>query len=112
MNATAGARFVCNSHTSDPPRVIAFLRRTHPMRFKFDVGEKEKHEVCFHFNQWWGNLKITVDGCPVLKQFLLLALSPVRRFEIKVGKSEPHAVTILKWHKPLAPGLRSSRYQV
>jgi hypothetical protein len=82
------------------------------MTFKFNVGEKEKCKVAFHFNQWWGNLKITVDDRPVIKDFCLASLNHVRRFDFTVGQIEKHKVVIEKWRKPLAPAFRKSKYKV
>ncbi|WP_255544533.1 hypothetical protein [Micromonospora sp. ATA51] len=32
------------------------------MKFSFDVGIQERHQVTFSFDQFWGGLSITVDG--------------------------------------------------
>ena len=36
--------------------------------FEFEVGESERHNVAFQFDQLWGPLKISVDGKPVITQ--------------------------------------------
>lgn len=32
------------------------------MKFNFEVGEKEKHNIEFDFNKFWGTIKFRVDG--------------------------------------------------
>jgi hypothetical protein len=82
------------------------------MHFTFEVGEREKHTVSFHFNQMWGNLKITVDEKPVIRDFRILSLKTVTKYEFPVGDTEPHKVVIEKERKLLLAGYRKQMYRV
>ena len=39
------------------------------MVLAFMVGQRERHRVVFRFDKFWGNLSITVDGRPVVRDF-------------------------------------------
>ena len=41
------------------------------MKFLFEVGEKEKHKVGYHFGKWWGKVHLSVDGRIVRKQNIM-----------------------------------------
>ena len=82
------------------------------MRFSFEVGEKERHRVDFSFNQFWGNLNISVDGVAVQRDFRLLSLQLVKRYEFTVGQQELHQIAIEKERKLLFAGLRKQKYRV
>ena len=43
------------------------------MNFSFGVGEREKHQVDFSFDQFSGDLKILVDGSQVVKDFRMIS---------------------------------------
>jgi len=71
------------------------------MKFKFEVGELEKHLVEFSFNQLCGTLLICVDKKPVY-QFTRLLNEPVREvFNFMVGEAERWPVRIEKRRKLL-----------
>ena len=36
--------------------------------FDFEVGESERHNVAFKWDQLWGPMKISVDGKPVIRK--------------------------------------------
>ena len=36
--------------------------------FDFEVGEAERHNVAFTWDQLWGPMKISVDGKPVIRK--------------------------------------------
>jgi len=42
------------------------------MKFSFEVGELEKHQVEFNFNQLYGTLLISVDQMPIRRATRLL----------------------------------------
>jgi hypothetical protein len=76
--------------------------------FAFDVGEKEKHRVAFHWGQLFGRVRITVDFVKVLEENHAVSLgsSPTRKFELSVGEIEVHAVRIEKTRKRVLGGAR------
>ncbi len=67
----------------------------------FTVGDEERHQLEYHFNKFWGNLSISVDGAVVRRDFRLFSLSPVKSYELTVGDTERHTVRIEKT-RPLA----------
>ena len=82
------------------------------MDFAFEVGDVEKHTVAFHFNQFWGNLKITVDGRTVKRDFRVWSFTLVKRYTIAVGESELHHVVIEKERKLLLAPIRPTEYRI
>ena len=82
------------------------------MQFEFNVGQQEQHKVQFSFDQFSGDLKIVVDGNPVVKDLRMFSLSLVKRYEFSVGQQEPHKVAIEKQRKLLLAGLRKQKYRV
>jgi hypothetical protein len=77
------------------------------LEFEFEVGESERHNVAFQFDQLWGPLKISVDGKPVIKKFEMFTLKPTRQYVFSVGSSEPHEVRIEKSRKALVGGFQA-----
>jgi hypothetical protein len=75
--------------------------------FEFEVGESERHNVAFKFDQLWGPLKISVDGKPVIKKLGMFSLKRTGRYEFSVGSSEPHEVRIEKTRKALMGGFQA-----
>jgi hypothetical protein len=92
------------------------------MKFSFDVGEKEKHNIYFHWNQLWGSLRISVDGKTIERRFFQIAspnepaqkndsssddiwvihgkrIKLVDRWEFTVGGAERHTILIIKTRK-------------
>jgi hypothetical protein len=82
------------------------------MTFAFQVGDREKHAVSFHFNQLWGNLKISVDQKPLIKDFRIVSLKLIKSYEFSVGAEERHSVKIEKERKLFFAGFRKQRYRV
>jgi hypothetical protein len=82
------------------------------MQFEFNVGTHEQHRVAFAFNQMVGDLKVTVDGQPVIQDFRMLSVRLVKRYEFSVGQQEPHKVAIEKERKLLLAGFRKQKYRV
>jgi hypothetical protein len=72
----------------------------------FNIGEKEKHEVTFRFNKFWGNLSITVDDRVVVRDFRLFSLSRTKAYRVTVGDTEEHAVRIEKTRPAALAGFR------
>jgi hypothetical protein len=76
------------------------------VELRFDVGEVEKHQVRFVFNQTWGPVRIWVDDHLVVKGFEMFSLSTVRTYAFAVGTDERHQVEIVKTRKRWVGGLR------
>jgi hypothetical protein len=75
--------------------------------FEFEVGESERHNVVFQFDQMWGPLKISVDGKPVIRKLGMFTLRRTSRYEFSVGSSEPHKVRIERTRKALVGGFQA-----
>jgi hypothetical protein len=75
--------------------------------FQFEVGESERHNVAFRFDQLWGPLVISVDGKPVVKKLEVFRLRRTGRWEFSVGSSEPHLVRIEKTRKAAVGGFQA-----
>jgi hypothetical protein len=75
--------------------------------FDFEVGESERHNVAFRFDQLWGPLEISVDGKRVVKKLAIFSFKRTGRYEFTVGSSEPHEVRIEKSRKALLGGFQS-----
>ena len=79
------------------------------MKFTIEVGEKEKHQVEFNFNQLRGTLLISVDNKPI-RQATRLLNEPVHEvFDFMVGNAERLPVRIEKRRKLLF-GSRNALY--
>jgi hypothetical protein len=75
--------------------------------FEFEVGESERHNVAFQFDQMWGPLKISVDGKRIIRKLGMFSLRRTSRYEFSVGSSEPHEVRIEKTRKALVGGFQA-----
>src|ERR1700733_14913362 len=75
--------------------------------FEFEVGERERHNVAFQFDQMWGPLKISVDGKRVIRKLGMFSLRRTSRYEFSVGSSEPHEDRIEKTPKALGGGFQA-----
>jgi hypothetical protein len=75
--------------------------------FEFEVGERERHNVAFQFDQLWGPLKISVDGQRVIHKLGIFGLRRTKRYEFSVGSSEPHEVRIEKTRKAVVGGFQA-----
>lgn len=82
------------------------------MDFSFEVGTVERHSVRFRFSQFFGNLRIDVDGSPALRTFRLFSLYLTESFHVEVGERERHHVSIEKTRKIWLAGLRRQTYRV
>jgi hypothetical protein len=74
--------------------------------FDFEVGESERHNVAFRFDQLWGPLQISVDGEPVIKRLEIFKLRRTGRYEFSVGSAEQHQVRIEKTRKAVMGGFQ------
>ncbi len=82
------------------------------MDFTVPVGTAEKHDVHMHFNQWFGQVRISVDGERATGDWRMFTFRTVRRYEVPVGHDERHDVVIEKKRKSFLGGLRSQICQV
>jgi hypothetical protein len=76
------------------------------LEFEFRVGEAEVHTVRFSFSQFWGTVRIWVDGKVVKRDLRLLSFSRFKDYRLVVGDAERHEVLIRKERPWLAAGLR------
>lgn len=76
------------------------------MRLEFDVGHQEKHGVVFSFNKFWGNLSITVDGSPAVRDLRTFSVSLTKTSRLTIGDQEIHKVRIEKDRALLLAGAR------
>jgi hypothetical protein len=82
------------------------------MKFSFQVGTQEPHQVDFSFDQFAGNLEIRIDGQPLVKDFRMLSLRLTKRYEFTVGSTELHQIAIEKKRKLFLAGFRPQRYRI
>ena len=64
------------------------------LNFTFNVGKAETHDIDFHFNQFWGNLEIMVDGKSIKNTIRFLSFSLTKTYEFDVGINEIHNIRI------------------
>jgi hypothetical protein len=75
--------------------------------FEFEVGQSERHNVAFQFDQLWGPLKISVDGKRVVSKLEIFNLRRTSHYDFSVGSSEPHQVRIEKTRKAAVGGFQA-----
>lgn len=80
-----------------------------PMELALDVGHQEKHRVVFRFDKFWGNLSITVDGSPVVRDLRMFSVKLTKTYQFAVGTFELHRVRIEKDRSLVLAGLRAQR---
>ena len=81
--------------------------------FGFDVGDQEKHRVEFHWGQFFGRVRITVDGVEVVQHNRpqMFRSSARRVFAFSVGEQETHDVRIEKISPRFLGGARKQKCQ-
>ncbi len=104
------------------------------MNIKFTVGKQETHAVEFRWGRFFGTTKVLVDGrvalsgMPVvldelnpLTHFRMLCevltkgdvqIKLLRTWDLPVGRSEVHAVSIVKERPRVLAGFRPSNFWV
>lgn len=75
------------------------------MDFRFTVGDVEKHELVYSWDQIWGRIRLTVDGIQVVKK-LQLAGGLISNEEMVIGVAERHHVRIEKRRELFFAGFR------
>ncbi len=76
------------------------------LKFNFQVGNKEKHDIEFFFNQFWGHVSIKVDGVDIYKTIKVIALTLTFMYEFNVGTEEIHTIKIEQIRKLIFAGFR------
>jgi hypothetical protein len=105
------------------------------MKFLFEIGNREKHVIVFQWSQFWGSLRVSVDGNPVDRKFMKLAsqagpaqgstvtndstwvilgkeINLITRWDFTVGLEEKHRIRIEKKRPTWFAGLRPYNYRV
>ena len=85
------------------------LRR---LEFELEVGEVERHRVRFFFDQFWGPVRISVDGRLVIRGFRMFSLSTSKLYRFTVGDRERHEVVIELVRPRMWAGFRRQRCRV
>ena len=74
--------------------------------FRFEVGERERHTIEYHFNQSSGFGHISVDGAVVKRTFEMFSVATTKRRTFTVGTAEVHEVVIERVRKRMMGGFR------
>ena len=110
------------------------------MKFSFEVGQNEKHQIEFQWSKWLGVAKIWVDGALIQKSRPLAfselaqladmrgiggharylsqtvsghaALQMIRGWEFEVGGEEKHAIRIEKERPVILAAIRPHIYRL
>ncbi len=87
------------------------------MKFKVEIGDKEKSKIEFSRNNFTGAMVALVDGQRVAQQspfslFTHFSFVKKRRYEFSVGKAEMHKVVLEKERPWLVAGFRRQTYRV
>lgn len=82
-------------------------RRTKPVQLACGLGQHERHQVEFWFDKFWGDLSITVDGKPVVRDLRLLSVKLTKTYDLTVGDREVHDVRIEKDRALMFAGARA-----
>lgn len=64
------------------------------MKIGFIVGDFEKHEMELSFDHTSGDLRVLMDGTPVLQDSPRLAREPVKHYELSIGNREKHMLAL------------------
>lgn len=64
------------------------------MNIGFIVGTLEQHQMELSFDQTTGDLRILMDGAPVLEDSPRLARNPVKQYELYIGSGEKHKLAL------------------
>ncbi len=80
--------------------------------FELEVGEVERHRIRFFFDQFWGPVRISVDGRLVIRGFRMFSLSTTKLYRFTVGDRERHEVVIELVRPRMLAGFRRQRCRV
>jgi hypothetical protein len=70
-------------------------------RLEFTVGDRERHQVVYTWDQFTGRLRITVDGREVVSTIRMFSVRTTADYEFRVGEAEQHEVRVTK-ERPVA----------
>jgi len=85
------------------------LRR---LEFELEVGEVQRHRVRFFFDQFWGPVRISVDGKLVIRGFRMFSLRTTKLYRFTVGDRDRHEVVIELVRPRMLAGFRRQRCRV
>lgn len=88
--------------TVHPPRPSRSGRVAATHTLRFTVGERERHEIVYTFDQMWGWLAISVDGKVIVRHFVTVSFRLRRAYEFRVGETEQHDIRIEKTRQLVA----------
>lgn len=84
--------------------------------FEFNVGSREVHNICYHFNRFWGTTTVYLDGEVVKKGFRIFSFldEPTGQNEIRfiVGDREVHEVYVKVESPVILPLFRPYYYHI
>lgn len=96
--------------------VLLILAYRLSRRFSVDlslvVGQTERHEVRFRWNQWTGRVQISVDGVSRVHTIQWLDVSRTRSYDLSVGDVERHEVSFRKRRHLFASPFREQTTEV
>jgi hypothetical protein len=64
------------------------------MKIEFIVGTQEQHQMELSFDHRKGDLRILMDGTPVLQDSPRLAHNSVKHYELNIGDCEKHTLAL------------------
>ena len=82
------------------------------MKFSVEIGNEEKQLISYHFNKFWGNVKICVNGKKVKSDFRMYSINLSKTYEFNVGLKETHQIKIVKIRPQLNAAFSSNTYQI
>lgn len=87
------------------------------MKFTLEIGEKEKHQIDYYRNWFWGTERLRADGKLVASRSVVSPSNYVsfplcRRYEFSVGEVEKHTVVFEKQRSLLFAGVRPQVFRV
>ena len=82
------------------------------MKFTVEIGNKEKHQISYSFNKFWGNVNISVDGKTIERDLRTYSLELTKSYQFSVGEKERHDIIIEKIRPLIHAGFRSNTYRI
>ena len=87
------------------------------MKFTLEIGEKEKHQINYYRNWFFGTERLRLDGQlldsrSVISPSNYVSFPLCRRREFVVGTIEKHSVVFEKERPLLIAGIRPHTYRV
>jgi hypothetical protein len=93
---------------------VAFTAK---MKFTIEIGEQERHRIDYLRDWFGGTERLSLDGKVLMERpanspsnFFSLPLC--RRFEFRVGGTEPHSIPFEKQRPLFLAAFRPHRYRV